>query len=860
MSRICVISDAANITKPDCFEVGPDVLISDWLLSHYGPDGPPVPIELFLGGLSEQNHIGTDYKSVNQPLHNRDLFVISNPLGIDPVTIFIAVVIAIATVVLLPTPNLSNLDGPGQQKRSPNNALVGATNIARTLERIPDIFGLIKSFPDLIAPTVAEFIDHIKFQTEYMCVGRGFYDLEDFKTGETLIEVIEGSSLEIFPPNAVPTTVLKTRQSNEVASQLLDGQVGGQQQNLSSSYTVTYDLTPDEAHIFSASTEFPDGFITGTDVTLVDFFADPGAGELDLTGTYEIADRVSDIELVLKDAATIAGNWTSFNGTPQNVIDAGHSPVLVGQDVAALVIGPFVVPGSDNFEIWIDLQAPKGLAQGEKLNLSHTVDLEFTFEEIDSQDEPAGPSFVYPIELTDSSRDPRFYTFKVGVADGLNVTKRYRVSGTRLTETNPDSLEVLDDIRWTRLAGIEDVAAPDTSGTTRVVVKTQATEQVAAIQERKFNVQATRKVVTWNGTAVVGNIETGIGLLASRRMADIFLHYFLDTKLAARSISDLDVVTLFEIQDALDLVFFGQKGEFSYTFDNKNTPAIEELRQIAQAARCFVFREGSVFSLTRDEEQPVSTTLFTRKNKTADVETKTIRFNRPLDKDGVQIEYRDIDDDQMRTIVFPDDLPPTDENFGLPVTLSTIEIDGIGIRQYTQAWDRAQYEFRRLINRRRRVEFTATREAIVIPLNARVDNMDDTLLGAPASDGELRAIDDLAITTSERCIFDLGKTYSVVFRNETGDALSSAIAVTERAGTIFGFDLSETPSITLHARGDDSAQRGTLYSFFEDGENIKQAYLIERKTPEANGNVRLTLVNYSAADYGADDVQPPNKS
>ena len=141
---------------------------------------------------------------------------------------------------------------------------------------------------------------------------------------------------------------------------------------------------------------------------------------------------------------------------------------------------------------------------------------------------------------------------------------------------------------------------------TRAVILTQATEQAASIQERKFNVIATRRVLTWDGTNVVGSLIDGSGLTASRRFADILLHYFLDPRLGGRAISDLDVQELYEIQTRLDSVFGGEKGEFSFTFDDNNVPAIEEMRQIANAARCLLIRNGSYFTIVRDEPQEIS--------------------------------------------------------------------------------------------------------------------------------------------------------------------------------------------------------------------------------------------------------------
>jgi len=124
----------------------------------------------------------------------------------DPVTIIIAVVavVVVAAVVLkpsIPTPTLRNT-----QNSSPNNELSDRTNNPRPLARIPDIFGTVRSTPDLLAVPYKVYKDHEEVEYAYMCIGRGSYDVSDIRDDNTLVVDIPGTSVEVYGPNTSPNS------------------------------------------------------------------------------------------------------------------------------------------------------------------------------------------------------------------------------------------------------------------------------------------------------------------------------------------------------------------------------------------------------------------------------------------------------------------------------------------------------------------------------------------------------------------------------------------------------------------------------------------------------------------------------
>ncbi len=84
---------------------------------------------------------------------------------------------------------------------SSNNELANRTNQARLNGRIPDIFGRVRAYPDLIAQTYSIYIDGVEIEECLMCIGRGYYQILDMRDGETDVANIPGTSVSVYNPN-----------------------------------------------------------------------------------------------------------------------------------------------------------------------------------------------------------------------------------------------------------------------------------------------------------------------------------------------------------------------------------------------------------------------------------------------------------------------------------------------------------------------------------------------------------------------------------------------------------------------------------------------------------------------------------
>jgi hypothetical protein len=173
-----------------------------------------------------------------------EFFVVVYPEG-PALPYIITLVISVAASILLapPIPKLPNSLSRNQQAGSPNNGLSNRVNSPRINGRIPDIYGTVRSTPDLIAAPYKIYENNREVEYMHFCIGRGEYNVTDIRDGSTAVEDIPGTGVAIFgpytslnsydpldplsnPPQLVVgqiprVPILTTKRSNSVTGQVL---------------------------------------------------------------------------------------------------------------------------------------------------------------------------------------------------------------------------------------------------------------------------------------------------------------------------------------------------------------------------------------------------------------------------------------------------------------------------------------------------------------------------------------------------------------------------------------------------------------------------------------------------------------
>ncbi|MEK9712513.1 MAG: hypothetical protein VW258_08095, partial [Thalassolituus sp.] len=108
--------------------------------------------------------------------------------------VVVAVVTTIITYSLLPEPEIPN--SAGQSKTSPNNQPGSQSNTARLGQGIPDIRGIVKSYPDMVQSPWYFYDTNTQIVKQKFCVGLRTFDptIVEIKVGETDIDNISGAS------------------------------------------------------------------------------------------------------------------------------------------------------------------------------------------------------------------------------------------------------------------------------------------------------------------------------------------------------------------------------------------------------------------------------------------------------------------------------------------------------------------------------------------------------------------------------------------------------------------------------------------------------------------------------------------
>jgi hypothetical protein len=677
------------------------------------------------------------------------------------VGLIVAVVAAVAVYVLMPKPTIPN--NLGAQKDSPNNSLTGQTNIARLYQAIPDIYGRVRVFPDLVEPSLIEYKDNIKTITELMCIGKGNYVVENMKYADTLLSTINGASHEVFSPSEVIPMVYTAVGSPDVDGQEITppnlGDIVLYAAETTNVISLNYSGTVATIRIVKSQPfdyfydkSKPINVRLTVDATYL--VANSNGSTSQETGRFTLSGSLAGMGISDDGAVTNAEEYYDIsinNISPSSSFPTGgivQSTYLKLEDMEALYVGPFIMAAPCD-QIWFNVTFPRGL-QGRAEFIAEWWQVDVTNDVI------PGTQGSYTFWHSDGTYEPQYRTHRITPSVGRG---RYAF---RVVRTNNGSDQLTDQAKLEEVYAIQarrNVWVYDTL----VRVVTRATEQATGIKERKFNAEVTRKTIYWNGNVVVHSPR------ASRDFADAVLHSFIN--IANRRGEQLDIESLYAIGDSIKQSN-ERLGWFDFSFDDKDISLGQRLQTICNAARVTVFRDGLKWRFTRDEKKDFVAAQFDARNLANDNDSGTLQFkgHLPTSYDGVELEWVDSSDTNQdgtdKKAYIRLRIDAVNKKIIVEPASRPLKIQLAGCRNYDQAMNRAQLEARRLIYQRRYVEDTALSDAWIVQIGDRVrwaDVYDEAI-----SNGEILEINGDVFTTSETLAFEKGVNYRVSITDKYG--------------------------------------------------------------------------------------------
>jgi hypothetical protein len=503
----------------------------------------------------------------------------------------------------------------------------------------------------------------------------------------------------------------------------------------------------------------------------------------------------------------------------------------------------YAAPMSNPQEIWLDIAFPQGLAfydHGSRKTLAVVVRADFRRKgQTDPEASVTFPPFAY------ATATPMRFTKRVTVAAlGLPASEFIEVRLQRVTAYLADSSnnQYVQDTRWVRLAAVRQLIGQTYTHVTVAQLTMSNTRSTSAIHDMALNAIVTRKLPTWDGSAMTTE------KLATRKWADNFVQRCLATDGANRAPAQLDLPGIYQIQQTLDSLDKpsatepGKLGEISMTLDQVQD-IDAELSQIADVARAVVYRVGRKLFVARDQANAHPIALFNARTKSAEAETVSVRMTADADNDCVVITWVDeLLGWKQRDYRYPEDA----------LAINPLRVAAV-CANWQQARRRALFEWAKLKYRRKQLQVSVTEDGRIVRPGDVINVTDDIATLATCA-GEVIDVAGATLTLDRDLVTDGGTTFVILLRDVAG-ILVDLVPCTPVAVPGNQVTLARSPSVAI--KGRDSCM-GTMFAFYRaDAATVDPWLVLGLET--AGPNVRIAATNYAPQVYDGDSATMPDR-
>ena len=773
-------------------------------------------------------------------------FVIVYPAG--PIAIIVGVIAALAVAALIflapkpqasaPVSRIESTQTGARNRQSSNNELSERKNQARIKGRIPDIYGTVRSTPDLIAAPYTIFENHLEKEIANMCIGRGSYEVSDIRDDTTPVSDIAGTSVAIYAPgttaNSGDTPQLQIGDPSTEGLREVKRITAVNGQTLRPPNDVFVNgsgnirmVSPNEIHSSHPNNDFEDKFEAGdvlevTNASLLTTLSPgPGTEVRNFNGLYVISSVAPNV-IVLSSPSSVNSAWTGFTTTADGSVKLSVT--------GPRWVGPFIIESNDPDEFRTNIVSSNGLFKDNGTQYRTDVQFEIEITPVNASNVAISGSEFFTGTVVGSAvvTTTRAQTLDM---TPVVINNRYRIRARRITPKNTSfNGTVNDEIKWRDFYIMKDVGDIDLGNVTTVHSVTYATSGALAIKERKLNMLVTRALPQ----RVSGSTFT-TELFPTNNAADILSAICLDPFIGNREVIEIDFDNFYDSVATIE-TYFGTDicTQFNHTLDESNLSFEETAYIVAEAIFCTPYRRGSQIKLFFEQATDDSVILFNHRNKLPGTEVRTVRFGKENDNDGIEYTYTSPIDDAILTLYIPEDQSAVNPK----------KIEGIGIRSRVSAHMQAYRVWNKLQYQHILSEFEATQEADILIPNERVLVADNTR--PDIQDGDVISQNGLELTLSQDVVFADGVAYSIFLQLSDASVQSIPVIAGSAPNKVILQDPPTLPLVTANDR------HHTTYLVVGANNLIHIPFLVVEKQPKENLTFVMRVVNYDSRFYQND--------
>lgn len=815
----------------------------NFVVNHI-PDG--VPFRVFLEEIGEDNDVTEDFDALKQDA----VFHILEGAGggaIKGVMKVFSIILKPLAKLLTPSTKGASNNLANQQADSPNNSLTDRNNKARPYERSYDICGRVQTIPNDLMTTYKVFnASGTVVEYGYYDAGRGYLDIkpEDVTDGDTRVQEITGTSVEIYAPFTSPnnTNTPQLRIGDPidqglyltVASNEVDGVVLKAQNDLQVDVQgFTVQRIGSTGQVIGADAGFDDLVSVGDIAFFDNVYADitPGSlgGEVNLNGYYPVL-SVSETT-ILVDVSNNQAQWDLIGTSVWNIGEEGNHKVGP-KDTYTTSLTDWAYINRINVErVVTNVAAANGMYKDNGENKTRaTVVVEMQYQLLDAEGQPYGPVYTKQGTVTGRNQD---YTGVTIYAD-LPSPSKVRVRMRRVTNLDLDfEGTVVDEVTYVNLYGQSIDHTPHYGNRTTVHSARKQTPRAAEVKQPQLRMVATEMVYKYLGNGAFDTVMT-----PNTQAVQSLIRLARDPAVGNVNLTTANMDKLLATQNEIESYFGNaEAGQFCYTFDDYKTTMQDIVTTIAEAIFCTPYRRGADILLDFERPRMGPEMVFTHRSKTTASEKWTRTFNDAQVYDSLKFSYIDPDTNVKETISIPAEGGVNTETY-----------DSKGIRNYRQAYWAAYRRYQKNLLKKVTVSFTATEEGIFAMPGRAVSVVKGSRM-AP-QDGYIIAVNGLTLTLSQPVTFTPGDDHSLILKKRDGGVQSVAVVPGSHDREVV---MLSAPQEAIYTG--NSALK-TEFSFGNEARHNAQMILVSTVDPGDDRTVKITGINYEADFYKYDGVAP----